>query len=122
AAIAAMLSFKVSLSITLMVIVLCALGLIPISVVNIYIDLRKPKLEWNNAQEAIKQNANVIVGMLLGFLIMAVYGVIAYLITTLNLNVYAIFGIMAVVLLLLSDVSMHLLHKVAKKGYQHLEI
>lgn len=42
------------------------------SYMGIYRDLRKPKLEWNNVQEAIKQNLNAMFPMLIG----SIYGIV----------------------------------------------
>ncbi len=121
-AVMAMLSFKISPVLTLMIIVLCALALIPISAISLYIDFKRPKLSWNNPQEAIKQNMNVVFGMLIGFLMISIFGVIGYFINTLNLSVYAVFGIMVLVLYISSDLSIRLLRKSAKGGYQKIEV
>lgn len=122
AAVMAMFSFGLKPLLTVMIVVLSALALIPISVFSLYIDLKRPKLSWNNPQEAIKQNANVVFAMLIGFLLISIFGVIGYFINTLNLNVYALFGLMALVLFVASDLSMHVLYRAAKKGYQKIEV
>jgi len=41
-------------------------------------DIIKPKLRWNNETEAIKQNLNSILGMLLSLAVLAAYGLIAF--------------------------------------------
>lgn len=122
AALAVMLSLKLSPFLTFMIVVLSALALIPISAVSLLIDLIRPKLSWSSEQEAIKQNMNSLYGMLLGFLIISVLGVAAYLLNTLGLNVYAMFGIMLLILLTASYVSLKLLFREAGKGLYRLEI
>jgi ABC-2 type transport system permease protein len=79
-------AFKLDVPVTLLSIGLCALALIPVNVTGIYIDLMRPKLKWNNPQEAIKQNANVILAMLVGGIILILFGAMAYLLSTLITN------------------------------------
>ena len=121
-AIMAMFSFKINFVTTIMVIILCGIALIPISAVGICIDLLRPKLVWNNPQEAIKQNFNAVLAMLLGFLMISVFGVIGYFIATLNTNVYILFGLMAAVLLLISYTALLIVSKAAKGAYARMEI
>jgi ABC-2 type transport system permease protein len=117
----AMLSFKLSPVLTLMIIILSSLALIPISIWNIFIDLIRPKLTWNSPTEAIKQNFNVVIGMLIGFLLVFVFGVAGYFINNLNLNVYTVFSIMAMIFILVSYISFVLLRKASQKAYQKIE-
>lgn len=118
--IVAMFSFRISFVNTLMVIVLSSLALIPINVVGLYIDLIRPKLVWNNQQEAIKQNFNVFISMLLGFLVFGAFAIIAFLVASLNYSVYIMFSIISLILVASSYTSLFLLRKGAAKAYSKI--
>lgn len=121
AVIIAVFSLKVPVNLAVMLLVLCSLALIPVSALNLIIDLIRPKLSWDNPQEAIKQNANVVIGMLCGFLMILVFGVIGYFINTLTTSVYVVFAVMAVLLVIVSDLSIHLVQNIARSSYLKIE-
>ncbi len=60
---------------------------------GILVDLSFPKLQWDTEQRAVKQNMNVIIVMLLGFVIggATIFGIVS-----LGLNIWISFGILAV--------------------------
>lgn len=120
-AVVAMFSFRVDFVTTIMVIILCGAALIPTSAAGILIDLSRPKLTWNNPQEAIKQNFNAVLAMLLGIVIISIFGVIGYFIATLNLNIYIIFGIMTAVILITSYLFLIIIKKTAEGAYAKIE-
>lgn len=60
----AILCFVVSLTLSL-----------PLLLIFIYIDLKRPMLKWENPQQPVKQNMNVLIGMGIGF----VYGILLFL-------------------------------------------
>ncbi|NLB78407.1 MAG: hypothetical protein GX796_06065 [Clostridiaceae bacterium] len=117
----AMLSFRIPFISTVMAVILSAVALVPISAVGIYIDLKRPKLIWNNPQEAIKQNFNVVIAMLLGFVLVSVFAAIGYFITTFGLNTFAVFGIMLIIILAYSYLSILVLKNVAEGAYRRIE-
>ncbi len=117
----AMLSFRIPFISTVMAVILSAVALVPISAVGIYIDLKRPKLIWNNPQEAIKQNFNVVIAMLLGFVLVSVFAAIGYFITTFGLNTFAVFGIMLIIILAFSYLSILVLKNVAEGAYRRIE-
>ncbi len=119
--IGAMISFKLSPLLALMVILLCSLAMIPVSALSLLIDLIRPKLAWNNPQEAIKQNMNVVLGMLVGFLVLSLLGVLGYFLISSGLSLFALFGVMLIVLILASYFSVMLLKKNAQKFYHKIE-
>lgn len=53
--------------------------LVGTTVISLEIDLIRPKFEWNNETEAIKQNMNSLYAMLLSMLLVALLGLLAYL-------------------------------------------
>jgi len=121
-AVMAMLSFRIPIVTTVMVVILSAAALIPISAVGIYIDLMRPKLIWNNPQEAIKQNFNVVIAMLLGFVLVTIFGAIGYFITIFGLNTFAVFGIMLIIILVFSYISILVLKNAAKGALRRIEV
>lgn len=122
AAIICIFAFKLKPVLVIMMIILSSLALIPVSVANIVVDLIRPKLVWSNPQEAIKQNMNSFIGMLLAFLVISVFGVIGYYLMKINLSDYALLGIMALILLVSSIGSVFLLYRVSKNAYQKIEV
>lgn len=52
-------------------------GLI-IGLAGMMVDMFRPKLSWDNPQEAMKQNFNVFITILIGFMYVAINGFIAY--------------------------------------------
>ena len=118
----AMLSFRIPIVTTIMVLILISAALIPISAVGIYLDLMRPKLVWNNPQEAIKQNFNVVIAMLLGFILVTVFGIIGFFLSRFSIGTFAIFGIMLAIMLSFSYFSILMLKYAAKGAYSRIEI
>ncbi len=120
-ALMAMLSFRIPLVSTIMVVILSSTALIPISAVGIYIDLMRPKLVWNNPQEAIKQNFNVVIAMLLGFILVTVFGVVGYFVAGFGLGTFTVFLIMIIIILAVSYLSILVLKNAADAAYNRIE-
>ena len=106
------ISFQIPLDMCFLVLLLCCLALVPMNVAGILIDLLRPKLVWNNAQEAIKQNANVVIAMMAGFFILLLYGLLGYFTLSFMTSLYGVFAVMASVLILFSILSFSLLNRV----------
>ena len=104
-----------------LVMLLCSLALVPMNVTGILIDLLRPKLVWNNAQEAIKQNANVLLAMMAGVFILFLYSLLGYFVLSFMTPLYGVFAIMASVLILFSVLSFSLLNRVSRDAYQKIE-
>jgi len=120
-AVVAMLSFRIPPVATVMAIILSAAALVPISAVGIFIDMMRPKLVWNNPQEAIKQNFNVVVAMLLGFVTLTIFGAIGYFVAAFVPYTFAAFMIMMVILLVFSYISIKVLKITAQGAYRKIE-
>lgn len=114
-------SFQIPLDMCFLILLLCAFALIPVNVAGILIDLLRPKLVWNNAQEAIKQNANVLFAMLAGFFILFLYGILGYFVLSFMTSLYGVFAIMASALILFSALSFSLLNRISRNAYQKIE-
>jgi len=121
ASLMAMIAFKMHVTTILKVVVLSSLALIPICTVGLIIDLLRPKLNWSNPQEAIKQNMNAVLGMLLGFVFIFVLGVISYLLIGAGLGEYMILGIITGLLAISSFVSVKVMYSMARKAYRKIE-
>lgn len=113
--------FKINVLTAIMILILCSLALVPVSSIGLYIDLIRPKLQWNNPQEAIKQNMNAMLAMLIGFLAVSVFGIAGFLVTILITNIYAMFGIMVLILSAVSYICLLVLDKTANKAYWKIE-
>ncbi|NMA65845.1 MAG: hypothetical protein GX957_06330 [Clostridiaceae bacterium] len=121
AALMAMFSFKIPLKLILIVVVLSSLALIPICALGLLVDLMRPKLNWNNPQEAIKQNMNAVLGMLIGFVVIFIFGVISFFLIKAELSEYLIIAIIAALLIASSYISIKVLNNTAQKAYRKIE-
>jgi len=92
-----------------------------LTVAGMMIDLARPLLDWANPQKAIKQNLNVLLGMLadIGILTVVYFGVKALIKAKLGTN--AVLGIVFAGLAALSAASYAALLKFADKRYPEIE-
>ena len=70
-----------------------------VNYLSILIDLRKPRLDWVEESEAVKQNFNVFVSMILTVLVGVVFVVLGVFLFDKNINIYLTFTIISVLLL-----------------------
>lgn len=96
---------------TYLYIALGVLGSIPIILAGMLIDIEKPLLNWTNPQRAVKQNMNVLFGMLAGLLITAGLGGLTFLMLRLDMSSLLIVVVDAVLII----VIMVVLYKVLEK-------
>jgi ABC-2 type transport system permease protein len=66
----------------------------------VLMDLKRPKINWDDESEAIKQNMTVFVGMILSMIIPVIVAIPGVLIYSMNLNVYLVFLVFAITSLL----------------------
>jgi ABC-2 type transport system permease protein len=86
------------------------------------IDVLRPKLEWNDPQEAVKQNLNGFFSILLTFIALGCWGGLSILLFNLGIPegwVYVILGLSTAVLLI---PSLIILYSLAEASYKKLEI
>ena len=81
--------------------ILCVLFSYVNSVLALNRDIRKPRLDWVTEQEAVKQNFGVLISMLISWGILIALGVLTYFLISWGLGLYEVFGILAVVLIVL---------------------
>ena len=102
-------------------VVLSAAALFPICLSGTLIDLLRPKLHWNNPTEAIKQNFNVVLGMVAGAIIIMALGALCYGFLQLQMNPVFLYGLVVLILAALSWAGISILRKAAVRAYRRLE-
>ncbi|HQD30157.1 MAG TPA: hypothetical protein PLY59_01010 [Clostridiales bacterium] len=106
---------------TILATIVGLIGSVPMVALNLLIDVFHPKLVWNSEQEAMKQNMNGGLGMLLSLVILLVMAVAAGGTLLLGLPATAVFAAVAVVAGILGALSMLALHATAEKKYSEIE-
>ena len=98
------------------------LGSLPLTALNLLIDVLRPKLIWTNPQEAIKQNLNGLLGMLISIILLLVIGAGVIFIVMIKTPDSLVYGMLALVLLLLTVPSLLGLFKAAERTYRQIEV
>lgn len=96
-------------------------GSVPMTAFSLLIDVFHPKLVWNSEQEAMKQNMNGVLGMLLSFVILVILGAVA--VGTLLIGI-PLPGVLAAVFaasVFIGTASIFALFAVAEKKYREIE-
>lgn len=96
-------------------------GSVPMIALNLLIDVFHPKLVWSNETEAMKQNMNGGLGMLVSFLVLAVQGAVAAVLMVLGIKVLVVFVAINIVSIILGILSLLALYAVADRKYRELE-
>ena len=115
------IAFQVGWAALILSLIISAIALVPVCALGVLIDLNRPKLNWSNPQEAIKQNMNVILGMLIGLTLMALFGVIGLGLLQLTTSRVIIYAVLLIALLSVTALSLSLLLKSANKAYDKIE-
>lgn len=111
----------VSIPRTLIVIVIGLLASVPMTALNLLLDLMHPKLVWNNPQEAMKQNMNGLLGMLISMILVGILGAAAGMMIVLSLAEPLIYLVLGAVSVILGFISIKILFAAAKARYSSLE-
>ncbi|MCL6589136.1 MAG: hypothetical protein K6U80_04200 [Firmicutes bacterium] len=98
------------------------LGSIPLSALNLMMDLLRPKLVWNSEQEAIKQNINSILGILSALIVIVGSGFLVYFMFKAHLAEWLIHLILAIIFIILATASLGGLLFLAERRYHQTEI
>lgn len=93
-----------------------------INILGLIIDLLRPKLEWNDPQEAIKQNFNAFLAMITTLLLIFILGGTSVLLILKGVSELWIYAILALIIVLLSIPSYYGLLALANKKYHSLEV
>lgn len=105
--------------------ILIILGLLANGLINILglmVDLLRPKLSWNDPQEAIKQNLNVFFSLLASLLIMAILAVASIVLIVAQVNQFWVYAVLALIIIVLSVPALFGLFALAKTRYKSIEI
>ena len=105
----------------LAIVILGTLVNILMNILGLIIDLLHPKLEWNDPQEAIKQNLNVMFSMLLSWLVIALFAVSAIALIQYGIPEAWIYLILGLLALLLIAPGLYGLFALARHRYRALE-
>jgi len=97
------------------------LGSVSMVALSLLLDVFHPKLVWNSEQEAMKQNMNGGIGMLLSIFVILVLGVVAFVMLVAQLPMWLIFIALGVVSVILGVLSIMALYAVADRKYRELE-
>jgi ABC-2 type transport system permease protein len=97
------------------------LGAVPMTALSLLLDVFHPKLVWNSEQEAMKQNMNGVLGMLLSLLIMLVLGAVVFVLMILKVEILLVFAAVGVVSVILGILAVMALYAVAVSKYRELE-
>ena len=109
------------LSLVFMILITFGINLL-INMIQIWVDLVSPKLEWESEQMAVKQNMNTLLEALITVVLGAVLGgAAAMLYALLPINLYVLCAICCLVLAALNAGAYHLLCVYADKRMQELE-
>ncbi len=104
----------------LVMLLIGSLASMAINILSLIIDVIKPKLDWDNPQEAVKKNINGLYGMLISFLIIGLLGFVVFLLF--DRGEMAIYSAISVLLIILNFLALKLLFKKADKTYRKLEL
>lgn len=97
------------------------LGAIPMVALNLLLDVFHPKLVWNSEQEAMKQNMNGGLGMLLSLFVLLILGIVTFVLLVLQLPMWLVFIALGVVSVILGILAVLALYAVADRKYRELE-
>jgi ABC-2 type transport system permease protein len=97
------------------------LGAVPMTALSLLLDIFHPKLIWNSEQEAMKQNMNGVLGMLLSLLVLLVLGLVAFMLMMLEVDLVIVLAAVGAVSVILGVLSILALYGMATGKYRELE-
>ncbi len=96
-------------------------GSVPMVSLSMLIDVFHPKLVWNSEQEAMKQNMNGVIGMMLSLLILVVFGAMAVPMALMGIPVQLVIAAICAAAVILGVLTLLALFAVAEKKYRDIE-
>lgn len=96
-------------------------GSVPMTALGMIIDLARPLLDWTNPQKAIKQNLNVLFGILADIGILVILGYLSSLLIKAGISRYALLIVLLSILVVLGSASLRVLLKYAERRYGEIE-
>ncbi|QVK17942.1 hypothetical protein KHQ81_14115 [Mycoplasmatota bacterium] len=97
----------------LVVILLSLIAGLPLLLMGVYIDLKRPMLKWDNPQQPVKQNMNVIISMGLGI----GYGTLLYILYQFVFSLFLPSYMMFIVLLIIGLVLTYITYRILEKQF-----
>jgi len=94
---------------------------VSMTALSLLIDLVRPKLTWNSEQEAMKQNLNGALGMLVSFTVIIMLAAAAIIPMVLEWSGWTSFALLLAIAIILDVASLAVLLHIADKKYQELE-
>lgn len=101
---------------------LAMVAAVVLTAVGMIIDLARPLLDWTNPQKAIKQNLNVLLGLLADAGILVILGYVSSFLAKFGISKNAILAVLFGVLFCLSFASFRFLLKFADRRYREIEV
>lgn len=98
-----------------------SLGAVPMVALSLLLDVFHPKLVWNSEQEAMKQNMNGVIGMLLSMLVLLILGVVVFIMLMAQLPMWLVFIALGAASAIMGVLSVLALFAVAERKYRELE-
>lgn len=114
--------FRLPLYSLFVILVLSTLGNVFLASVNLLIDVARPKLDWTNPQEAVKQNLNSIFGIFVTMLVIAVFAILSVIFVVIKIPEFLIYTLLGLLTIALSILSITGLFVIAQKRYKDIEI
>lgn len=96
-------------------------GAAPMVSLNLLLDVFHPKLVWNSEQEAMKQNMNGGIGLLVSLLVLLILGAAAAVLILLHTPMRLVFVSLGALSAIMGVLSIMALFKAADKKYRELE-
>ncbi len=112
---------KIPILWTIGVTVIGLVGIVPMVSMSMIIDVFHPKLVWSSEQEAMKQNMNSGIGMLLSMLVLAILGTLAAVMVIAGISSQLVLVAIGLVGAILGALSILALFAIAEKKYREIE-
>lgn len=105
----------------LLILVIGLICSVPLTTFNLILDVFHPKLVWNSEQEAMKQNMNGILGMLVSVLFLALLAVAAVVLLLAGMRVWTVYAGIVLIAVISGILSLLALFGLADRKYIEFE-
>ena len=116
------IAFKLPFNSLIIIFILSCIGNVLLIAVNLMIDVLRPKLDWTNPQEAVKQNMNGVFGMLATIIVLGIVAVIAMVMMVARLPDWLIYSALGIIMAALSVPSVFGLNAMAEYRYKNIDV
>lgn len=112
---------KLSPARLIVVFIIGLLSSVSMTALNLLLDVFHPKLLWNSEQEAMKQNLNGALGMLVSVLVLALLAIFSVILLSAGLGEWLVYGGLALASIIIGVLSVLALFSVAERKYKEYE-